>query len=120
VDHEQRHSRSLKECGVRNLDNICPKCSLPKELCICEEISKEEQLIKVKIEKRRYGRKVTVIEGLDPAEVNLDDLLSRLKSANACGGTSKENRLELQGDHRREIRKLLIKWGFPQDNIVIQ
>lgn len=102
------------------MDNICPKCSLPKELCICEQISKEETVIKVKIQKRRYGRKVTVIEGLDASEVNLTDLLSKLKSANACGGTVKRNNLELQGDHRRQIRKLLIKWGFPADNIVIQ
>jgi len=102
------------------VDNICPKCSLPKSLCICEEISKEETVIKVKIEKRRYGRKVTVIEGLDPNEVNLPDLLSKLKSANACGGTIKNSSLELQGDHRRQVRKLLIKWGFPPHNIVLQ
>ena len=109
------------------MDNICPKCSLPKELCICEEISKEEAIIKIKIEKRRYGRKVTVIEGLDP-DTNFHELLSKLKSACACGGTVKERgvegikekRVELQGDHRRRIKKLLFKWGFPQDNIVLQ
>ena len=101
------------------MDNICPKCSLPKELCICEEISKEEAVIKIKIVKRRYGRKVTIIEGLDP-DTNFHELLTKLKSACACGGTVKANRVELQGDHRRHIRKLLIKWGFPQDNIVLQ
>jgi len=101
------------------LDNICPKCSLPKELCICGEISKEEAIIKVKIEKRRYGRKVTIIEGLDP-DTNFSDLLTKLKSACACGGTIKENRVELQGDHRRPVRKLLEKWGFTADNIVLQ
>lgn len=102
------------------MDNICPKCSLPKELCICEQISKEETIIKVKIQKRRYGRKVTVVEGLDPNEIDLPDLLSKLKSANACGGTLKRKQLELQGDHRRKVRKLLIKWGFPSENVVIQ
>ena len=99
---------------------ICPKCSLPKELCICEDISKEETVIKIKTERRRYGRKVTIIEGLDPAEVDLQDLLTKLKSANACGGTIKKKNLELQGDHRRKVRKLMAKWGFPQDNIVLQ
>ncbi|MHA1651011.1 MAG: translation initiation factor [Candidatus Helarchaeota archaeon] len=101
------------------MDNICPKCSLPKELCICEEIQKEEAIIKIKIEKRRYGRKVTIIDGLDP-DTNFQDLLTKFKSACACGGTIKGKRIELQGDHRRKVRKLLIKWGFPQDNIVLQ
>lgn len=102
------------------INSICPNCSLPKELCICEQISKEETVIKVKIQRRRYGRKVTVIEGFDANEVDLPDLLTKLKSANACGGTVKRNILELQGDHRRQIRKLLIKWGYPGENIVIQ
>jgi translation initiation factor 1 len=101
------------------LDNICPKCSLPKELCICEEISKEEAVIKIKIEKRRYGRKVTMIVGLDP-ETRFQELLTKLKSACACGGTVKGTRVELQGDHRRRVRKLLGKWGFPSENIVLQ
>ncbi|MHA1131870.1 MAG: translation initiation factor [Candidatus Helarchaeota archaeon] len=103
----------------KELDHICPKCSLPRELCICEEITKEESVIKIKIEKRRYGRKVTIIEGLDP-DTNFSVLLSKLKSACACGGTIKRNWIELQGDHRRQIRKLMVKWGFPAENIVIQ
>lgn len=102
------------------MDKICEKCSLPRELCVCGLISKEETVIKVKIEKRRYGRKVTILEGIDSGAVNLQDLLFKLKSANACGGTIKNDLIELQGDHRRQVRKLLVKWGFPADNIVIQ
>jgi translation initiation factor 1 len=82
-------------------------------------MEKEEPVIRIKIERRRYGRKVTIIEGLDPG-TNFDDLLSKLKSACACGGTIKKNWIELQGDHRRNVRKLLIKWGFPGENIVLQ
>ena len=35
------------------MTNICPKCGLPRELCICETIAKEGQRIKIKAEKRK-------------------------------------------------------------------
>jgi hypothetical protein len=34
-------------------DEICPKCSFPKELCICENLEVVEQQIKIYNEKRR-------------------------------------------------------------------
>ena len=38
------------------MPEICPKCGLPKELCVCETIAKEEQRIKVRSEKRKFGK----------------------------------------------------------------
>ncbi|MDO9326210.1 MAG: stress response translation initiation inhibitor YciH, partial [Methanoregula sp.] len=35
------------------IGGICPTCGLPKELCICEEVAKEQQRINVKVNKRR-------------------------------------------------------------------
>ncbi|MEM3715199.1 MAG: stress response translation initiation inhibitor YciH, partial [Nitrososphaeria archaeon] len=32
---------------------ICPVCGLPKDLCVCEEISKESSKITVRLEVRR-------------------------------------------------------------------
>ncbi len=96
--------------------NICPKCGLPQQACICEEIAKEEQRITVKVEKRRFGKLTTVISGFDK-EVNIKQLAKKLKNELACGGTAKENRIELQGDHRKKIKEELIKLGFKEEQI---
>ena len=99
---------------------LCMVCGLPKDLCVCEEIAKEEQIIRVFLEKRRYGKNYTLVTGIDPAEVDLGALAKKLKSKLACGGTYKEGRIELQGDHRFKIKELLESFGFPSSNIEVQ
>jgi len=99
---------------------ICPKCGLPKELCVCETIAKEEQRIKVRSEKRKFGKVITLIEGLDNKEIDLKDLAKKLKSQFACGGTVKGNKIELQGDHVQEAKESLIKFGFSREMIDTQ
>ena len=98
----------------------CPKCGLPKELCMCQAIAKEEQRIKVRIETRKWGREVTMIMGLNPKEVDVQALTTKLKNKCACGGTSKDGVIELQGDHRHRIKKLLTTEGYDETNIDIQ
>ncbi|MFW9923822.1 MAG: stress response translation initiation inhibitor YciH [Candidatus Thorarchaeota archaeon] len=98
----------------------CAKCGLPKELCMCQAIAKEEQRIKVRIETRKWGREVTLIIGLNPKEVDVDSLTTKLKNKCACGGTSKDGVIELQGDHRHRIKDLLLAEGYERSNIEIQ
>ena len=33
---------------------ICPVCGLPKELCMCEEIAREQQSVRISVDSRRY------------------------------------------------------------------
>ncbi len=99
---------------------ICPVCGLPKDLCVCEEMSKELQRIRIRVESRKWGKKYTVIDGIDSKEMKLNKLASTLKEKCACGGTAKNDQIMLQGDHREVVREVLIGLGFPSENIEVQ
>jgi len=102
------------------MSEICPKCGLPKELCVCETIAKESQIIKVYVIKKKFGKKYTVIEGIDSKEIDMKDLTKKLKTKFACGGTAKEGKIELQGDHKQNIKANLIQMGFSQETIDVR
>ena len=102
------------------MEESCQVCGLPKDLCVCEEIAKEEQVIRIFLEKRKWGKNYTLVVGIDPTEVDLGAFAKKLKSKLACGGTAKEGRIELQGDHRFKIKDMMIKFGFPESNIEVR
>jgi len=95
---------------------ICPKCGLPEQACVCEQIVKSSQRIKVTTDKKRYGKIVTVVTGFEN-DVDVKSIAKALKNELACGGTSKDNVIELQGDHTRKIKEHLVKLGFEEDSI---
>ena len=91
---------------------ICSVCGLPEELCMCEQIAKEQQKIRILTDTRRYGKIVTVVDGIDATDIDLDDLARKLKTRCAAGGTAKEGRIELQGEHKRKVKEVLEELGF--------
>jgi len=99
------------------MSEMCITCGLPKELCVCETIAKETQKIVIKTEKRKFGKVHTIIEGIDQKEIGIKDLAKKLKSKFACGGTSKNGLVELQGDHKQKVRDYLIQMGFATQTI---
>lgn len=99
------------------MSKVCPNCGLPKELCACDDISKGEQRIKVTRDKRTYGKIVTIVEGFE--DMDIDKIARKLKKKFACGGTTKNSRIVLQGDHVNRMKKTLVKMGFPEDSINI-
>ena len=102
------------------MSEICSTCGLPKELCVCETIAKENQVIEVTVEKKKFGKQYTVVTGIDTKEIDMDQLVKKLKNRLACGGTAKQGRIELQGQHRQKVREALIEAGFAPETIVLR
>lgn len=95
---------------------IDPKTGLPVDAIAWEDLAKSEQKIKVTTEKRRYGKVITVISGFDKS-IDIKATGKALKSELACGGTVKDGKIELQGDHKKQAKEILIKLGFSADAI---
>lgn len=110
-----KHNLNTNNIVSKDLESLCG--GLPPELC--QQLSAEQQVIKIKVEKRKFGREVTIIEGFDESSYDLKRIASYLKSKLAAGGTYKGGHIEIQGDHRHKIRNILINdFGIPPDNIV--
>jgi len=102
------------------MSEICTKCGLVKDLCVCETIAKESQLIKVFLERKKFRKFSTLIEGIDQKEIDIKDLAKKLKEKFACGGTVKKGKIELQGDHKNKVKKILVNMGFSPDTIEVR
>jgi translation initiation factor 1 len=102
------------------MSEICTKCGLPKELCVCETIAKESQKIVVRSVHKKFGKVYTVVQGIDGKEIDLKELMKKLKNQLACGGTVKDGTIELQGEHRQHVRKTLIQSGFAAETIEVK
>lgn len=95
----------------------CETCGELEEQCQClpaapVRLAPEKQTARIAIEKRKNGKRVTVIRGL-PAEGNdLPGLLTVLKSHCGAGGTLKDDELEIQGEQLERVRQKLMALGY--------
>jgi len=95
---------------------ICPKCGLPQQACVCEQIVKSSQKIHITTEKKKFGKTATIVTGFEHG-MDVKKIAKSLKNELACGGTYKDDSIELQGDHRKRIKPILIGLGFEEDSI---
>ncbi len=95
---------------------ICPKCGLPQQACVCEQIVKSSQKIKISTEKKKFGKTATIISGFETG-MDVKKIAKALKEELACGGTFKDNIVELQGDHVKKVKQILVKLGFDEESI---
>ena len=89
----------------------CLKCGRFIEVVHCGECVNELEKDNARLMKEMGGMIADMRE--------TDQENKKLKAQLACGGTSKNGVIELQGDHTHKIKGILEKLGFPQDSITI-
>ena len=60
---------------------------------------------------------MTIISGLNSKLHNVKDLTKKLKTEIACGGTYKDDYIELQGNHIEKVKEILLRNGFDENSI---
>ena len=96
--------------------DIDPRFGLPDEAGVFKEIAKGEQKITVSTVARRYGKITTLVSGFD-SDFDIKGTAKILKEKLACGGTVKNSVIELQGNHKKQVKPMLVKLGFAEDSI---
>lgn len=96
-----------ERCGQLAQDCECPAAATQKTLT-----DPEKQVARLAVEKRKRGKLMTVVRGLAAADNDLPALLSQLKMECGAGGTTKDDTIEIQGDHAERIRKILQATGY--------
>ena len=97
-------------------DLLCPKCHQLKTTCTCRSeppTPSKSTVVRVGREtKGRRGKGVTVISDLPLNENGLTELATKLNTRLGTGGTVKDGRIEIQGDHRDRIVVELERMGY--------
>jgi translation initiation factor 1 len=68
--------------------------------------------IRLRLDRRASDRVVTVVSGLPGTEAEVLALAKALKAAAGAGGTVKDGKVELQGDHRSRVEAVLAARGL--------
>jgi len=90
---------------------------LPNSLTdVLETLDKERTPLKMKTDRRAYGKKVTLVSGFDKT-TNVKKVAKLLKSRCATGGTVTDGVIELQGDQVRRATEILEKEDYQVDFI---
>ena len=94
----------------------CPQCRRPLEQCNCKQnnsLNSGDGVIRISREtKGRKGAGVTLVKGVPLAGAELKELAGELKKKCGVGGAIKDGVIEIQGDNRDAVKKVLDDKGW--------
>ena len=95
---------------------MCPQCNKPMGKCVCKKksgIPQNDGIVRLMREtKGRKGKGVTLITGIPLDSEGLKKLGKSLKQKCGSGGSVKNGIIEIQGDHRDVLEKMLVELGY--------
>lgn len=100
---------------------ICEQCGGDTKECACvpvepsddvAEIEPGKQRLKIRVEKRKRGKLMTVVSGFEGSVEQRRQVLVDLKNEVGAGGTVADANVEIQGDHVQRVAKKLEQLGF--------
>ena len=68
--------------------------------------------VRIRLDRRASGRVVTVITGLPGPRGDIEQLGRELRAGCGTGGTTRDDTIELQGDHRDKVEAALARHGL--------
>lgn len=99
----------------------CDRCGEADDACQCEPLVEipealppEKQTARLSVEKRKKGKLVTVVRGLQEGtpEPHFSQLLTELKNHCGAGGSIQVDTIEIQGDHLDRLQDKLKSMGY--------
>ncbi len=94
---------------------MCPTCQHPVQQCVCnqESLPEGDGIVRISLDRKgRKGKGVTEVKGLLLNSNDLKKLAKELKQKCGVGGAVKEGVIEIQGDQRDLLLKLLQDKGY--------
>ncbi len=84
--------------------------------CVCDKLEPSTQEIFISNDNRKWGKTVTLIKFSNKNE-KLSSILKEIKTRLGVGGTIRDNLIEVRGEQRLRVKKLLLELGFNKDAI---
>ncbi len=99
---------------------LCEQCGGNVKECDCAppepekapDTPPEKQRLKVRVEKRKRGKMMTVAAGFSCQPEQLQDVLTGLKNHCGAGGTIDGEQVEIQGSHSGRVTEFLKQRGY--------